>query len=308
MVAFRQDHDSPLLQQLEALIVLFDHAPPSKSPSPNPLTFHIVKKEVKPLDEQKVNYIFRYEWNQPLTHRYQQVLSHWYRALSPSTNLNLPSDINRVIMDYAQYASGFELLRRLHRRQAFEVYTDDLINADAFTQDQATVRGHTAVPINSGQYSFSVTFRKSNDDKVMNGDTLSGLNFIGVCNEKYSERKDYVLLADRRFLYGFGDDNPTRGWVTWRYFGDNREPLAWWECVESTGTGGFGHNDRVTLVVDLDQGWIRGYKNGKRWMQSEVGDIDLTDHVQHRFYPLVSSTNWLENECCISFGPPPRDD
>ena len=156
--------------------------------------------------------------------------------------------------------------------------------------------------MNKGKYSFTAKIKATNvdDDKIMNGDTLEALHFIGICSDQFTEFDSYILYSSKKNIYGFGDDMIVRGWITWRYFGDGSEPQSWHECKGVSG--GFGHNDRITIVVDMDKGWIRGYKNGKRFVNNDIGDINVTFDDNTKFYPAFSSTDPSQTELVIYYG------
>ena len=241
------------------------------------------------------DYIFKYELNEPLTKQYGLVLSNWCRMEKQHNgNVDIPTDVNKLIMVYSQYASFFNKL---------EIIIDETIDGTSNTSsitkkkikrtnaDTLTFKTVEPFPLNKGKYSFTATIKATNadDDKIMNGDTLESLHFIGICSDRFTEFDRYVLYSNKKDIYGFGDDIIARGWVTWRYFGDGSEPRGWYECKGVSG--GFGHNDRITIVVDMDKGWIRGYKNGKRFVNNDIGDINVKFDDNTKFCPAFSTTN-----------------
>ncbi len=53
----------------------------------------------------------------------------------------------------------------------------------------------------------------------------------------------------------------------------------------------------------MDQYWIRGYKNGKRFIRNDIGDIGIHPvDEESRFYPVISMTKTGEVECSVSYG------
>ena len=227
-----------------------------------------------------IEYMFKYKLNESWTKQCELIVSNWSRI--KNDGLNVVTDIIKLIIEYSQYGSE--------------------LNIDP---NHKTYRTLEPFPLNKGKYSFTVTIKAADDEMWMTGDTFVGLHCIGICSEKFKEFDKYVLHSNRKNIAGFGDDMIARGWVTWRYFGDGNQPKAWFECKDASG--GYGHNDKITIVVDFDNGWIRGYKNGKRFAKNEVGDIYVTFDDNTKFYPMVSSTDISAIELVVAYGQEEED-
>eukprot|EP01084_Bolivina_argentea_P212860 361730_1 len=246
-------------------------------------------------ESDEVNEFYEYKHNKPLTVQYNDILSNWNKIR------NIPVDVNKLIIQYTQYASELNIALTNHLPNS----GDDEENTNG-----CTIRADYPFPLNKGQYSFTVTFTGSKEqtDFLSDGDTLDGLNFVGICSDKYVDFDKYIIYSDKKNIYGFGDDMVARGRVTWRYFGNGAEPKSWHECgkrYEPTYTqpGGFGHNDQVTILIDMEKCWIKGYKNGRRFIRNDIGDIGV--HIKEsdtKFYPVISVSDTLSVDVTVSYG------
>ena len=235
--------------------------------------------------------LFKYEWNKPLTKQYELVLSNWCRLGQVGNDAIDLKDIHKLIMGYSQYAQQFQIA---------SLRTSLEINADTVGDNAnkpSTFRACSPFPLNKGKYSFTATIEAINDDEFTDGEVLEGLNFIGICSDKYTEFDKYIIWSHKTGIYGFGDDNKQRGLYTWRYFGDGTLPQHWGQCK-----GSFGHKDRITVEIDMDKGWITGYKNGKRFVENDTGDIPIKMDDRTKFYPVVSIADISKVNVTISYG------
>ena len=114
-----------------------------------------------------------------------------------------------------------------------------------------TIKTIDPFPLNKGRYSFSVIFEEILTKNYKIGDVFDGLNFVGICSDKFDQFNQYILYSRRAHIYGFGDDMKSRGWITWRYFGDGKQPQAWWSVTKEKG--GFGHKGiyHIFIIINI---------------------------------------------------------
>eukprot|EP01084_Bolivina_argentea_P082102 148681_1 len=231
------------------------------------------------------SYEYKYQPNKYLEYQQNLILQRWQQLI-----LLIPSGIQQLILKFSQYATYWSTFSLL--------YTDMSVQSNNCMK---TFRGKQCFPINKGIYSFTVMFENVNDDTTAKGHILKGLNFVGICSEKFVEFNQYILYSDKEHIYGFGDDNESRAWITWLFSGKGRadEPEPWDEISRENGT--FGHKDTVSIVVNMNAGYIKGYRNGYSFVKRQGGHIYLDFDPKIKYYPVVSMFT-AQTQCTLSFG------